>query len=189
MWSKKVLIFAIPACAVVVFLGIVFVRTRSFPLQKQEVVRPFPSLSVPVRKKLPNEDKYTVSNNILPLEDNTQGSVYSKRAQIRGTLLSWESDFAVVDTKGERLRIHIPSPVHVYCIAKTVAGKTVEDIDLNTVMIDLSQIDRNAGTSMTRGEVLKLFPINSSLYVLVDVGEKDSLTAYLLVGISCANPP
>ena len=182
---KIILVFSL---TLLITLVLIYITKNQRIAPSSDTSRPMPSITISSRRPLPNEDKYTVSNNVLPLEDNTQGSIYSKRAQVRGTLLSWESDFAVVDTKGERLRIRIPSPVHVYCISKTVAGKTVEDIDLNTVMIDLSQIDRNAGISMTRGEVQKLFPINSSLYVLVDVGEKDSLTAYLLVGISCTNP-
>lgn len=128
---------------------------------------------------------FTKQGYAIPLEQDTIKSAYSSRAQLRGVVTSISATMLELVINDETKTIHLPGAVYLYCAPKYFTGLNGAQVPSTQVRLDFSR-GQNAGTLLSSDALSRKFRKGDDMTVLVNVGEGETMTAYLVAGYGCS---
>ena len=131
-----------------------------------------------------DESTFTNSGYIIPLENNATGSIYSSKAQIRGVIKKWDKLSALIIVGKEEKTVWIPSEIRAYCFPRTMTDAKGKEVDSREIYLDFTNWNA-IGTKILSSNLQNMIPVKSDVTILVNIGEKDVMTAFLAVGYGC----
>ena len=172
-----VLIFGLLVLSAVI-LAYVLIGKGSLPFNFLGRQKPTPA---PQREL--NSANFNTKQYVLPLENNSQGSIYSPRAQLRGTISEWGEKSVSVKVGEQVFQIALPENVNLSCMPLTFKNKDGTDVPSSTVYLDL----RNAiqKSLVPVAEIKEKIPQGSDLTIQVKVDNNDKMTADFFIGYGC----
>lgn len=146
--------------------------------------RSMPNLLQPKIQRSLDTSGFSPSAYIRPLGSNAEGSIYSSRVQMRGAVDSWKNS-AVRIKIGEEVRdVQLPVAVRLYCTPPFFLDKEGKKVPAEGVALDFSKFPE-AGVLFSSDSLSKKIPKGKDITVLANVGDKEVMTAYLVVGYGC----
>lgn len=121
---------------------------------------------------------------VAPLEPNATGPLYSSRVQLRGVVEFWSPDTLRVKVNDAIKEIRFPVAVKLYCAPSSFLDKDGNPVPATTVGLDFSK-SGDIGELTTIMNISRKIPKGGDITVLANVGDKDIMTANLVVGYGC----
>ncbi len=142
-----------------------------------------PNLQPKIQRPLETSN-FSTTAYIRPLESNAQGSLYSSRVQIRGTVDSWQNGAVRIKIGEEVKDVQLPVAVRLYCPPPFFLDKEGKKVPAEGVALDFSKFPE-AGVLFSADSLPKKIRKGQDVTVLANVGDSDVMTAYLVVGYGC----
>lgn len=185
--SATYLLAGLVGAVLVVTIGLyVVVQKNEIKQRAPETSRPLtfstPGIQHPQRE-IPSE-AFNPKGYIVPLESNEKGSLYSSRAQIKGVVKSWTSKLLTVVVADTEKKIQLPAAVYLYCSPQYFTDANGKQVQASTVWMNFPK-DKPMGTLTDSSLISKKISIGNDIVALVNVGEGDSLMAYMMAGFGC----
>ena len=146
--------------------------------------RLMPNLFQPKIQRALDTSGFSTFAYIRPLESNTEGSIYSSRVQIRGTVDLWKNGAVRIKIGEEVKDVQLPVAVRLYCTPLFFLDKEGNNVPAEGVAIDFSKFP-DAGVLFSTDTLPRKILKGKDVTVLANVGEGDVMTAYLVVGYGC----
>lgn len=141
-----------------------------------------------VIKPLPGSEKFTTKEYIQALEDNTAGSIYSSRAQLRGVVSSWklgsiiEKGTLAIVVDEEDFVVKLPSEIELRCLPLTKISADGTNYKMSDVYVDLTS---SQGVMVDAEVVAQKIPKGADITLQVDVDEDENMEATFILGYGC----
>lgn len=146
--------------------------------------RLMPNLLQPKIQRPLDTSGFSTTAYIRPLESNAQGSIYSSRVQLRGTVNAWKTDAVRIRIGEEVKDVQMPVAVRLYCTPAYFSDKDGKKVSAEGVALDFSKFP-DAGVLFSTDTLPRKIPKGKDITVLANVGDGDVMTAYLVVGYGC----
>lgn len=138
----------------------------------------------PKTQRLLDTSGFSTTAYIRPLESNAEGSIYSSRVQLRGTVDSWKNGAVRIKIGEEARDVQMPVVVRLYCTPPYFLDKDSNRVPAADVALDFSKFPE-AGVPFSSDTLPRKISKGKDITVLASVGDEDVMTAYLVVGYGC----
>lgn len=186
MYSRKALLPIVLGSFFLILISLtllLYLKTRGFLRTSGDAPRVMPDIQSKAQRPLETSG-FSSKANIIPLESNTTGSLYSSRVQLRGVVESWSDDTLRIKVNDTVKEIRFPVAVKLYCAPSSFPDKNGNRIPATTVGLDFSK-SGDIGTLTATATISRKIPKGGDITVLATVGDGDIMTAYLVVGYGC----
>lgn len=182
--------FSITLIVVVIFLllailaGYLFLKTREESRREENLT---PKATQP--RPIPGSAQFSNEKYINALEDNTTGSIYSTKAQMRGVVLSWTKKTllkkrALVVSVGEKeFSIDLPNEVELLCLPLTKIAEDGTTYKMSAVYLGLEKAE---GQTVDSEDVIQKIPEGADITLQVNVDKNNNMEADFIVGYGCS---
>lgn len=169
----------------VLILLTLILNLKAQGLQKktEDASRVMPNFQPKIQRPL-DTSGFSTFAYIRPLESNAQGSIYSSRVQMRGTVDLWKNSVVRIKISEEVKDVQLPVAVRLYCTPPFFFDKEGKKVPAESVALDFSKFP-DAGVLFSTDTLSGKIPKGKDVTVLANVGDGDVMTAYLVVGYGC----
>ena len=169
---------------VLILIGLpIYFRTRENQTQTN-IAREMPDLNANLQRKIDNTN-FTKTSWVKPLEKNQTGSIYSPKAQLRGTLTAYQNQGMAVLVGGEEKQIALPQNIRTYCTPEYYTDASGRTAKASEIWINFKNPE-SLGSVIDRSRLQQVVPAQSEMTVLVNVDTDANMTAYFVVGFGCS---
>lgn len=179
-----ILIILFPILTIILALTTSWSKEKKLLSEQERTISPEQLLNEKSQRQL-DDAKFSKKGFIVPLESNAKGSIYSARAQIRGTVVSWKQMSVSVQVADEVREVAMPGAVYVYCAPKYFTDSAGKQVLSSTVWMNIKEPEQ-LGKLLPSTNLPSAFPKRADITILVNVDEKDTFTAYFVGGYGCA---
>jgi hypothetical protein len=143
-----------------------------------------PKSSAPAPQREISDPTFTDDGYIKPMDYNGEGSIYSKRASVRGKVQTWEKGSVKVWV-GTTLRdAKLPKQVNLRCFSEYIVSKSGEKMKTSDAWLDINNMTE-PGPKVKTETLQQRFSEGADIVIAVHVGKNDVMTAYQVVGYGC----